>query len=144
MLVDLASDEMFFTCGPPLGCLGVDVDDLVDVDESFLYFVEMEEKYGYALVGHKAEVVGSSIPGQKWTVMTATARRGVISHWIHRENTTSQVCVAGVCVCVCLCVGLWVWCCWVCDCAVWCADVSRVSGELCVSQANTAELHHER
>jgi hypothetical protein len=80
---------------------GVSALQLVDVDESYVYLCDTHRGYGFALEGRKAEIVGRYIKGIKWTVMLAVGKNGVINYWVHRENTSGEVCLVDLHVVVC-------------------------------------------
>ena len=54
------SDRVNWWLKPPAcnGCLGVSVDDLVDIDESKFTWESAERKYGYSLKGFRAKAPG--------------------------------------------------------------------------------------
>jgi hypothetical protein len=75
-----------------VGCEGVSLSALVDVDESFAFLSDSDRDMGYSFVGHKAEIVSTYTKGTKWTIMLAVGFRGLVNYWVHKENTTGAVC----------------------------------------------------
>ncbi len=90
-------NAVFFTCPPPLGVLGVPLEALCDVDESFAFLADCDRQHGYAFVGHEATILSNYVKGTKWTIMLAVGYTGLVNYWIHRENTTGEVRNAFLC-----------------------------------------------
>ena len=67
-------NAVFFTCPPPLGVLGVPLEALCDVDESFAFLADCDRQHGYAFVGHEATILSNYVKG---TEVDHYAGRGV-------------------------------------------------------------------
>jgi transposase len=77
---------------PPVGCLDVPVQYLVDIDESYFYVAEGAPEFGYSLCGTEALAVTKHQKGRKYTIIAAVTLEGVNCSWVfHSENTTSAV-----------------------------------------------------
>jgi hypothetical protein len=72
---------------------------LVDIDESGLYLGDVQEDYGWALVGKQAVVESPYPKGRKYNILAALSVNGIVGVWITTDNTNSEVgvpsCVAG-------------------------------------------------
>ena len=77
--------------------LGVPLEALCDVDESFAFLADCDRQHGYAFVGHEATILSNYVKGTKWTIMLAVGYTGLVNYWIHRENTTGEVRNAFLC-----------------------------------------------
>ena len=87
----LCRNTLWLSSGPPLGCAGVSADQLVDLDESFVFLSDSDRQYGFALTGKKAQITSKYIKGVKWTIMLAVSTKGVVFFWVHKESTTIEL-----------------------------------------------------
>jgi len=82
--------QQFHASPLPDGHLGTALDDLIDVDESFLILVKAGRKYGRALRGKPATVVAKYRKGLKLTIYLAIGRKGMVAYWVCTQHATEQ------------------------------------------------------
>ena len=74
---DPVRNHQWFALPPPVGCNGVPVASLVDVDESGYYYnTAGHADYGHAFVGTVAQIRAVKTPGVKFTMIAAIASDG--------------------------------------------------------------------
>ena len=74
------------------GVSGLDVGEMIDIDEASYYVNQSERRYGHALAGYGAVGVGHGPrTGKKWTILLACdVNVGTVAYWRYEGNTTKE------------------------------------------------------